>query len=54
MKPLVIYVHGKGENADEAVHYKSLFSDADVLGFAWSNAAAFAASMAEPPPMPMM
>ena len=33
MKPLVIYVHGKGGNADEALHYKSLFSEADVLGF---------------------
>ena len=33
MKPLVIYVHGKGGNADEALHYKSLFPDADVLGF---------------------
>ena len=33
MKPLVIYVHGKGGNADEALHYKSLFPDADVRGF---------------------
>ena len=33
MKKLVIYVHGKGGNADEALHYKSLFPDADVLGF---------------------
>ena len=33
MKTLVIYVHGKGGNADEALHYKSLFPDADVLGF---------------------
>ena len=33
MKPLVIYVHGKGGNADEALHYKNLFPDADVLGF---------------------
>lgn len=33
MKSLVIYVHGKGGNADEALHYKSLFPDADVLGF---------------------
>ena len=32
MKNLVIYVHGKGGNADEALHYKSLFPDADVLG----------------------
>jgi pimeloyl-ACP methyl ester carboxylesterase len=33
MKSLVLYVHGKGGNADEALHYKSLFPDADVLGF---------------------
>jgi hypothetical protein len=33
MKNLVIYVHGKGGNADEALHYKSLFPDADVFGF---------------------
>ena len=33
MKNLVIYVHGKGGNADEALHYKSLFPNADVLGF---------------------
>ena len=33
MKSLVIYVHGKGGNADEALHYKGLFPDADVLGF---------------------
>ena len=33
MEKLVIYVHGKGGNVDEALHYKSLFPDADVLGF---------------------
>ena len=33
MKNLVLYVHGKGGNADEALHYKSLFPEADVLGF---------------------
>ena len=33
MKNLIVYVHGKGGNADEALHYKSLFPDADVLGF---------------------
>ena len=33
MKNLVIYVHGKGGNADEALHYKGLFPEADVLGF---------------------
>ena len=33
MKNLVLYVHGKGGNADEALHYKNLFPEADVLGF---------------------
>ena len=33
MKKLVIYVHGKGGSADEALHYKSLFPEANVLGF---------------------
>ena len=33
MQKLVIYVHGKGGNVDETLHYQSLFSDADVLGF---------------------
>ena len=33
MKNLVIYVHGKDGSADEALHYKSLFPEADVLGF---------------------
>jgi len=33
MKSLVIYVHGKGGNADEANHYKPLFPDFDVIGF---------------------
>ena len=26
MKELIIYVHGKGGNADEAEHYKQLFT----------------------------
>ena len=33
MKNLIVYVHGKGGNADEALHYKSLFPEADVIGF---------------------
>jgi pimeloyl-ACP methyl ester carboxylesterase len=28
----VIYIHGKGGNAEEAIHYKPLFSDCDVIG----------------------
>ena len=33
MKKLIIYIHGKGGNANEAEHYKPLFSDCDVIGF---------------------
>lgn len=29
----VIYIHGKGGNAEEAGHYRALFPDRDVLGF---------------------
>ena len=37
MKSLVIYVHGKGGNADEANHYKPLFPDFDVIGFDYKS-----------------
>ena len=33
MKQLVIYVHGKGGNAEESKHYQPLFPDSDVIGF---------------------
>ena len=33
MKELVIYVHGKGGEAEEAEHYKPLFPKSDVIGF---------------------
>lgn len=33
MKRLVIYIHGKGGNADEAKHYEPLFAESDVIGF---------------------
>ena len=33
MDKAVIYIHGKGGDAEEALHYKSLFSDCDVIGF---------------------
>lgn len=33
MRRLVIYVHGKGGSADEANHYRSFFTDSDVIGF---------------------
>ena len=37
MKSLIIYIHGKGGNADEALHYKSLFPDSDVIGFDYKS-----------------
>lgn len=37
MKKLVIYVHGKGGNADEVEHYKSLFPKSDVIGFDYKS-----------------
>ncbi len=33
VKTLVIYIHGKGGNAEEALHYKPLFKECDVIGF---------------------
>lgn len=33
MKELVIYVHGKGGNVEEAKHYYPIFHDSDVVGF---------------------
>ena len=33
MKKLVIYIHGKGGSADEAMHYRKLFANYDVVGF---------------------
>ncbi len=33
IKKAVIYIHGKGGNADEAGHYKPLFPECDVFGF---------------------
>lgn len=37
MKQLVIYVHGKGGSAEEAEHYKSIFSKSDVIGFDYKS-----------------
>lgn len=33
MKEIVVYVHGKGGSTQEAEHYKTLFSDCEVIGF---------------------
>lgn len=37
MRNLVIYIHGKGGNAEEAEHYKQLFTDRDVIGFDYQS-----------------
>lgn len=34
---LIIYVHGKGGNADESEHYKKLFANCDVAGFDYKS-----------------
>lgn len=37
MKRLVIYVHGKGGNAEESKHYQPLFAESDVIGFDYKS-----------------
>ena len=38
MKNAVVYIHGKGGSADEALYYKKFFNDAyDVLGFGYKS-----------------
>ena len=37
MKRLVIYVHGKGGNVEESVHYQPLFAESDVIGFDYKS-----------------
>lgn len=37
MKRLVIYVHGKGGNAEESTHYQPLFDESDVIGFDYKS-----------------
>ena len=37
MKRLVIYVHGKGGNAEESTHYQPLFAESDVIGFDYKS-----------------
>lgn len=34
---LIIYIHGKGGNADESEHYKKLFANCDVAGFDYKS-----------------
>lgn len=37
MKNAIIYIHGKGGNAQEAEHYKRLFSRCVVIGFDYKS-----------------
>ncbi|EEP27474.1 alpha/beta hydrolase [Shuttleworthella satelles] len=37
MKTLVIYVHGKGGNTEEAKHYRSVFRESDVIGLDYKS-----------------
>jgi pimeloyl-ACP methyl ester carboxylesterase len=37
MRRLVIYVHGKGGNAEESKHYEPIFADSDVIGFDYKS-----------------
>lgn len=37
IKGAVVYVHGKGGNAEEAEHYKALFQDYEVIGFDYES-----------------
>ena len=37
MKRLVIYVHSKGGNVEESVHYQPLFAESDVIGFDYKS-----------------
>lgn len=37
MKKLIIYIHGKGGNSKEAMHYKAIFNDCDVIGFDYKS-----------------
>lgn len=36
MKQIVVYIHGKGGTAAEAEHYRTLFPQSEVLGFAYT------------------
>lgn len=37
MRRIIIYIHGKGGNAEEANHYRSLFTGSDVIGFDYTS-----------------
>ena len=37
MRRIIIYIHGKGGDADEANHYRPLFTGSDVIGFDYTS-----------------
>ena len=37
MGKVVLYIHGKGGNAEKAAHYKPLFTDCEVIGFDYAS-----------------
>ena len=37
MENAIVYIHGKGGNAEEALHYKQFFPDCDVIGFDYKS-----------------
>ncbi len=37
MKDLIVYVYGKGGSAQEATHYRTLFSESEVIGFYYQS-----------------
>ena len=37
MRRIIIYIHGKGGNAEEAKHYQPLFAESDVIGFDYKS-----------------
>ena len=37
MRRIIIYIHGKGGNAEEANHYRPLFPESDVVGFDYTS-----------------
>ena len=49
MENVLVYIHGKGGNAEEAIHYKRFFSDCDVIGFGYRSQTPWEASEEFPP-----
>lgn len=37
MKRIILYIHGKGGNAEEANHYRPLFPESDMVGFDYTS-----------------